>query len=226
MINRKELKMNKTIAAFFDDFEEAYDAMNDLVRNGFQRKDISLVANNVAGQVKDMKSVSGMSAMQIAGVGSSAVIGPLGAMVGNGFLSALSQMGLPHQEADVYAEGVRRGGALLALEVQDGDDKKAIRLINQHAPKDIESRAMTWREEGWEHFDSQAEPLDSEQLWPREKYREGAENEPTGEAQLYPRDKFREGEPGEEKELYPRDEYRSEEELAEADSERQIWPRR
>jgi hypothetical protein len=219
--------MTKIVTAFFDDFNKAKETMNDLVRNGFQREEISLVANNVAGQVKDMKLISGMSSMQIAGVGSSAVVGPLGAMMGSGFKSALNQMGLPDREADVYAEGVRRGGILLALEIQDEDDKKAVRIINQHAPKDIEKRSMTWREkEGWEHFDSQSQPLDRDHLWPRDEYREEAEKETTGEARLYPRDNYREGEAGEEKEIYPRDEYRSDEEVAEAETEQQIWPRR
>lgn len=216
----------KTIIAFFDDFEVAKEAMNDLVRNGFQRKDISLVANNIAGQVKDMKLISGMDSMMIAGVGTSAVVGPMGAMIEDDFVSALNRMGLPGNEADVYAEGVRRGGVLLAIEVADDEDRKSVQIINQHHPKDIESRSTIWREEeGWEHFDHRRKPLDSSLLWPRKEYRQKAEKEASGEARLYPREKYRKGEAGEEKELYPRDEYRSEEELAEADTEKHIWPR-
>jgi Heat induced stress protein YflT domain len=219
--------MTKTIVAFFDDFEVAKDAMNDLVRNGFQRKDISLVANNVAGQVKDMKLISGMNSMMIAGVGSSAVVGPMGVMIEDGFVSALNRMGLPDNEADMYAEGVRRGGVLLAIEVVDDDDKRGSQIINHHHPKDIESRSTIWREkEGWEHFDSKQKPLDSSLLWPRKEYREKVEKETSGVARLYPRGKYRKSEMGEEKELYSRDAYRSEEELAEADTEKQIWPRR
>lgn len=219
--------MAKIVMAFFDDFDEARETMNDLVRNGFQRKDISLVANNVAGQVKDLELISGMSITQIAGIGSSAVVGPLQTMMGNGFVSGLNQFGLPNQMAGVYAEGVRRGGVLLAMEIKDEDDKKAVKLINQHAPKDIESRSMIWREEeGWKRFDSQAEPLDKEHLWPREEYRKQEERLPSGEARLYPREEYREGEAGDDKELYPRDEFRSEKELAEAGAEKQIWPRR
>jgi hypothetical protein len=218
--------MTKTIVAFFDDFEVAKEAMNDLVRSGFQRKDISLLANHVAGQVKDMKLISGMNSMMIAGVGSSAVVGPMGAMIDDGFVSALNRMGLPDNEADMYAEGVRRGGVLLAIEVADDADKKGVQIINQHHPKDIESRSTFWREkEGWEHFDSQRKPLDSSMLWPREEYRQRAEREAPGEARLYPREKYRKNEVGEEKELYPRDEYRSEKDLAEADTEKHIWPR-
>jgi hypothetical protein len=218
--------MTKMIVAFFDDFEIAKEAMNDLVRNGFQRKDISLVANNVAGQVKDMKLISGMASTKIGGVGSSAVVGPIGAMIEAGFVSALNRMGLPDDEADMYAEGVRRGGVLLAIEVADDADQKGVQIINQHHPKDIESRSTIWREEeGWKRFDSQRKPMDSSLLWPRKEYRQRAEKEASGEARLYPREKYRKSEVGEEKDLYPRDEYRSEEELAEADTEKHIWPR-
>jgi hypothetical protein len=219
--------MTKMIVAFFDDFEVARDAMNDLIRNGFQRKDISLVANNVAGQVKDMKLIAGMNSMQIAGVGQTAVVGPLGTMMGSGFVYALNQVGLPSREADMYAEGVRRGGVLLALEVANDKEKQGVKIMNQHAPKDIEARSTLWREnEGWKYFDDQRKPLESSLLWPREEYRQQAERETSGEARLYPREKYREGEEDEEKELYPRDEYRSEDELAEADTEKHIWPRR
>jgi hypothetical protein len=219
--------MTKTIVAFFDDFGDATDAMNDLLRNGYQMKDISLVANNVAGQVKDMQLITDMHAMTIAGVGTTAVVGPLDTTLGGGIVPALSRMGLPGSEANLYAEGVRRGGVMLAVEGVDDSDTKAAKIINQHHPKDIERRSMIWREEeGWEHFDNQAKPLDSSLLWPREEYREKAEKEPSGEARLYPREKYRSEEAGEEKELYPRDNYRSEEELAEADTEKHIWPRR
>ncbi len=219
--------MSKMIVAFFDDFGVARDAMNDLVHNGFQRKDISLVANNVAGKVKDMKLISGMNSMMIAGVGQTAVVGPLGTMLGSGFVPALNQVGLPSREADMYAEGVRRGGVLLALEVADDEDKKGVKIINQHNPTNMEARSHIWREnEGWERFDDQREPLDSSLLWPRKEYRAKAEKETSGEARLYPREKYRTAEEGDEKELYPRDEYRSEEELAEADTEEHIWPRR
>jgi hypothetical protein len=218
--------MTKTLLAFFDDFNVAKDTMDDLVRNGFQRKDISLVANNVAGQIKEMNLISGMDSMLIAGVGSSAVVGPMGVMIEGGFVSALNRIGLPDDEAHMYAEGVRRGGVLLAIEVADDADQKSVQIINQHHPKDIESRSTIWRdEEGWERFDSRRKPLDSSLLWPRKEYRQQAEKEAPGEARLYPREKYRKGEVDEEKKLYPRDEYRSEEELAEADTEKHIWPR-
>src|SRR5690606_24734440 len=77
------------------------------------------------------------------------VSGGLGAVAG-GLIGAMGDAGIPDEEAELCAEGVRRGGA--AGMVQAADDRAALAAmtLNRFAPVDIESRTQTWREQGRE----------------------------------------------------------------------------
>lgn len=88
--------MHKTVVALFDEFTAANDAVRELVDNGFERKDISLIANDTKGAytphlVRERSTsaeVSGTSEGASVGAGMGAVIGGLGGLlVGLGALT-------------------------------------------------------------------------------------------------------------------------------------------
>jgi hypothetical protein len=121
----------------------------------------------------------GLGALAIPGVGPVLAAGPLfgaffGAAAGTvagGLIGAFADWGIRDQEAHLYAEGVRRGGALVAVRVQSSDRLRASELLNRHNPIDIEQRAVQWRKEGWKGFDANARqealqdaPRDPEQI--------------------------------------------------------------
>ncbi len=112
----------------------------------------------------------GLGAIAIPGIGPVIAAGPVvtalasaaaGAGVGavaGGLVGALMDMGVPKEEAGFYAEGVRRGGALLTVHVADAVANQAMDIINQYQPVNIEERATQWREMGWSGFDPNATP--------------------------------------------------------------------
>jgi len=104
----------------------------------------------------------GLAALAIPGVGPIIAAGPLasaliGAGVGaatGGLIGALGESGVPPEQAEYYAEGVRRGGALVTAQVPDENVDRAISILERYNPIDIQRRASEWRSEGWTGFDS------------------------------------------------------------------------
>ncbi len=72
--------------------------------------------------------------------------------------SSLTSAGVPNEEADLYAEGVRRGGTLVTANVDDSRTNEAVDIMNRYDPVDIHNRSSMWRDEGWTSYDETAEP--------------------------------------------------------------------
>ncbi len=81
-----------------------------------------------------------------------------------GLLGGLVNLGIPEEHANYYAEGVRRGASLVTIRTEDQDAERARQILNRFNPMDVESRARSWREAGWNRFDPNAEPLPMDQL--------------------------------------------------------------
>jgi hypothetical protein len=79
--------------------------------------------------------------------------GLIGAMVGNG---------VPEQDANVYAEGVRRGGSLVTVRVEDDQVAHVEAILTQYRRVDPAVRGQAYREEGWSKFDDTAPPYSTE----------------------------------------------------------------
>ena len=123
----------------------------------------------------------GLGTFVIPGLGPVVAAGPLaaglaGAGIGaaaGGLLGALVEWGIPEEEAEYYAEGVRRGSTLVAVKVADAYVDDVVEIMNENDPVDIERRAEYWREEyDWEGYDVEAEPYTAEEI---EEYRTSRE---------------------------------------------------
>ncbi|HEY0867239.1 MAG TPA: general stress protein [Fimbriimonas sp.] len=79
-----------------------------------------------------------------------------------GILGGLIGMGIPKEHADVYAEGVRRGGVIVAVEADEREDEAETILLD-HGAVDVEERRDIYRAEGFERFDENAPPYTKEQ---------------------------------------------------------------
>ncbi|MFL5802542.1 MAG: hypothetical protein ACJ8CR_12485 [Roseiflexaceae bacterium] len=73
-------------------------------------------------------------------------------------IGALVGLGIPQDEAENYAEGVRRGGTLVVLRTDDMTADGVRDIFARHNPVDIKARTAEWRQEGWKCFDPNAEP--------------------------------------------------------------------
>ena len=81
----------------------------------------------------------------------------VGAATG-GIVGALTGVGVPEADAHVYAEGIRRGGALVTARVDDTHAETAGAILRDANGIDIEDRRRIYEQEGWSHFDDEASP--------------------------------------------------------------------
>jgi hypothetical protein len=108
----------------------------------------------------------GIGALAIPGIGPVLAAGPIasaligmgvGAVTG-GLIGALVDAGVPEEQANLYAEGVRRGGTLVKVTTPEDRVDEANRIMDRFNPIDIDQRATTWRSENWNRFDPDATP--------------------------------------------------------------------
>lgn len=81
----------------------------------------------------------------------------VGAATG-GLVGALTGAGVPESDAHVYAEGLRRGGALVTARVDETRAETAAAILRDAEGVDIAVRRKTYEQEGWERFDDEALP--------------------------------------------------------------------
>lgn len=63
--------------------------------------------------------------------------------------AALSRLGVPDHEAQLYAEGMRRGGKVVCVRAEDDmEAEHAAHLMMAHGSVDLESCAAHWKSEG------------------------------------------------------------------------------
>ncbi len=107
--------------------------------------------------------LAGIGAIAIPGVGPVIAAGWLvaaltGAGIGAaalGLVGSLTDAGVPREDAEVYAEGVRRGGFLVTARVDDGRVAEAQRILS-HRGVDVGARREEYRSAGWSGFDPDA----------------------------------------------------------------------
>lgn len=104
----------------------------------------------------------GIGALAIPGIGPVIAAGPLattllgigvGAAAG-GLIGILMDLGIPENEAHYYAEGLRRGGAVVTVSTQDEMMvERATNIFERNGAVDIDRRADEWRQSGWTGYD-------------------------------------------------------------------------
>lgn len=97
---------------------------------------------------------AGWIATTLTGAAAGAVAG--GAV--GGLVTALTEAGVPEEEAHVYSEGVRRGGTLLTVRVDDDEAPRVDAALGRYRPTDVRVRGDEYRQSGWTRFDPDAPP--------------------------------------------------------------------
>jgi hypothetical protein len=101
---------------------------------------------------------AGPLAAALGSAGAGALVGAGAGAVGGGLLGALLSAGVPEQQAHVYAEGVRRGGALVSVAVDAELEPSVHAILQRYHAVDIDARADEWRQSGWTRFDADTGP--------------------------------------------------------------------
>ncbi len=86
----------------------------------------------------------------------------LGAAAG-GLLGGLTGAGVSHEDAQVYAEGVRRGGTLVTARVAD-DKVAAARSVLERGAVDPAQRRTAYQAAGWTGYDPSAPDYTADQI--------------------------------------------------------------
>lgn len=110
-------------------------------------------------------------------IGSILATGGIGALAGaavGGIGGALSKAGVPERQAQHYAEAVRRGGALIAVEAEEADAPQVAEVMERYEPVDMDRSAKRWQEEGWSPEELEQKPFSEQEVhrerahWARE----------------------------------------------------------
>lgn len=115
--------------------------------------------------------LAGLGLLAIPGVGPVVAAGWLvatltGAGVGaaaGGLLGGLTGAGVSHEDAHVYAEGVRRGGTLVTARVAD-DKAASARSVLQQGAVDPAQRRTAYQAGGWKGYDADAPAYTADQI--------------------------------------------------------------
>jgi hypothetical protein len=93
-----------------------------------------------------------------------AVAGASAGAASGGVIGALTEAGVSHDHAHIYAEGMRRGGTLVTARV-DADHSVLVEdIMEQHHPVDPDTRGVAYQRDGWKKFDAEAHTLSAEEL--------------------------------------------------------------
>ena len=123
--------------------------------------------------------LAGLGLMAIPGVGPvvaagwlvAALTGAAAVGTAGGIIGALTQAGVSPDDADVYAESIRRGGALVSVKVEEADRARVQALMDKSSVN-AGNRAAMYRKDGWQRFDPAAPTYNADQVQrERELYR-------------------------------------------------------
>lgn len=131
--------------------------------------------------------LTGLGLMAIPGVGPVVAAGWLaatavgaagGAVAGGaagGLIGAMTRSGVSEEDANLYAEGVRRGGTVVTARVEDDLVPQAEDILKRSNYVDLQQRGAAYRDQGWTRFDEAAPPYAAEDIeQERNRYRRSA----------------------------------------------------
>lgn len=73
-----------------------------------------------------------------------------------GFLAALRNLFMPEEDRYGYAEGMRRGGYMVAVDTDEAHAHEVMDLLEQSGAVDLDAQEAQWRQEGWRGYEPSA----------------------------------------------------------------------
>jgi hypothetical protein len=163
--------MTQTLTRSYDSYETARSVVEALEAEGVSSADISVVGRHHkadesnAGEGAGIGAALGGAAGLLAGIGLLAIpgIGPVvaagwlastaaGAAAGGvagGIVGALTSAGHSEEDANYYAETVRRGGTVVSVRVADEQVPAVEAILDGAIPIDRDARLAEYRAAGW-----------------------------------------------------------------------------
>jgi len=162
--------MNRIVVSLYDNADSALDAFRELTVQGYDSNTITLAGH----EAEFSRGHAGLRELTLPAIGRIYGRGPFIDWSSNELpnhshlIDYLRDQGVPEQDANVFAEGLRRGGILLSVSPSGDRLENARSIMDSHDPVIIEDVMQQWISNGWQGFDRGADPLDSNELdWPR-----------------------------------------------------------
>lgn len=174
--------MTRIVSYLYDDLEQARAAVEALEDAEFSSNEVSLVARAEDGTVSTesmnesgavtgagiggaagagagilaalgMLAIPGIGPVVAAGVLATTIVTATGGAVAGGLVGALVDYGVDGEDADVYAEGIRRGSSLVTVRTSDDRLQEADRILRMHSPVNTSTRRDEYVGSGWQEED-------------------------------------------------------------------------
>jgi hypothetical protein len=149
------------------------DGSDDRVQGAAVGGTLGAVAGGTAGALAGLGllAIPGIGPVVAAGWLVATLAGAATAGAAGGVVGALAESGVDKKNAELYAETLRRGGALVTARVAEKDEAKYAAILDRSAV-DITARQANYRSQGWTGFDQGGRPYDAtDVLKEREQYR-------------------------------------------------------
>ncbi len=128
--------MAKTVTCLFGSDSQASSIVRELEQSGISQGKICLFSNS-----GDNRFWEGTSSFDESSSGSHH----------DRVEHYLTNNGVPRDDARAYAEGVRRGHALIAVRCDDDEVDRVVDILDDDDVLDLDEQQDTWRSEGWSH---------------------------------------------------------------------------
>ena len=108
-------------------------------------------------------AIPGLGPVVAAGWLAATAVGAAAGAATGGIVGALTEAGVSAEDADRYAEGVRRGGTLVSARVPDADRTRLDTVLNESAVN-LQDRSAAWQKSGWKSFDPASKPYGADDV--------------------------------------------------------------
>jgi len=121
----------RTITAFFDNRDDAQEAVDALRAQGVASSDIEMIAGN--NPETGPESTENRPYQD------------------EGFWASLSNLFMPDEDRYTYAEGLQRGGYLVTVQTTSADYDAILAILDREGSVDLDERSSGWRSAGWDY---------------------------------------------------------------------------
>jgi hypothetical protein len=108
-------------------------------------------------------AIPGLGPVVAAGWLAATAVGAAAGAATGGVVGALTEAGISREDADSYAEGVRRGGTLVSARVADAERSRLDTILNDSSVN-LRDRSAAWQKAGWKSFDPTSKPYGAEEV--------------------------------------------------------------
>lgn len=105
-------------------------------------------------------AIPGLGPVVAAGWLAATALGAAGGALAGGTIGALAELGLDEDEAEVYAETLRRGGVLVSIRFPDSRREQVMSVLDRSVQPSLDVRRRLYEAEGWRADETEDERRD------------------------------------------------------------------